>query len=122
MQNMAEKVPIIELVHQLIVDMFGKLLIPIFIIAPQRNIQRNDLFHLLAMNSHVANRCARRSEPMQTSQFCFVRRASSCMVRSVKLAKPGTLRSRESMAPFNAKKPGRRSVPSQSIIITVSLP
>ena len=62
---MAEKMPVIQLVAQFAVDAFGQHFQPVAVVAAQRDVQRNNVFHFIVMHRAIAHGCAGHGKTVQ---------------------------------------------------------
>ncbi len=74
MENVTHKVTVIEFVHQLTVDLWGQMLVPFGVVTAQRDIQRQNIFHLIRMHGLITNSRASRREAVQERLAAFFRR------------------------------------------------
>lgn len=55
MEDIAHKVAVIELMHQLAVDFRRQVLKPLGVVTPQGDIQRQNIFHLFGMHRLISD-------------------------------------------------------------------
>ena len=145
-EDIAHEMAVIELVHQLAVNLRRQMFKPLGIVTTQGNIQRQNILYLFGMHSLITDSRTRRGEAVQEGFAAFFRRAGEEIPvgsfeelgepalrfgnsvpghfqRSVKCGlNSDTFSSIASVRPFMVKKNGILSVPSLSIIRKVSLP
>ncbi len=73
-EDIAHKVAVIELVHQLAVNFRRQMLKPFGVVATQGNIQRQNILHLFGMHRLVTDSGTRRGEAVQEGFAAFFRR------------------------------------------------
>ena len=71
MENVAHKVAVIELMHQLAIDIGGKMLKPFGVVTAQGDVQRQNIFHLIGVNRLVADRRTRGGKAVQEGFAAF---------------------------------------------------
>jgi len=74
MEHMAEEVAVIELEDNILLDVRRQLLEPVGVIAPQRDVQRQNILHLISVNVTVADGRACRGKPVEEGLFSLIRR------------------------------------------------
>ena len=87
MEDVAHKMAVIELMHQLAVDFRRQMLKPFGVVASQGDIQRQNIFHLFGMHRTVTDSGTRRGEAVQEGFAAFFRRAG----KEITLSRPEEL-------------------------------
>ena len=75
MQNVAHEMTVVESVHDMLVDLGGEFFEPLAVIAPQRDIQRQNIFDLVGMDIVIADGGTGGGKAVQACDLALARGA-----------------------------------------------